>query len=426
MRRHPSTHAQHGGQDDLVGRRRRAFQRGDIGLDLPPAPARQPPVPARPAQPRVDCLFSGDETVLARGSPPQGVVIHAMGVCVSRRRPEPNWAWIVQNSGRITPRTPERRGRARWGRRRGGTRAPTPRSRRGTPGTRSPGAAPRPAPPASPPGPGRCRGRPPPIVAASGAAGASASDPARSRNAGRSNSGWPIPQSPQSSSTGPPCDQRTLPGWKSPWTSPSGRPHSASAANRAGRPSTSRRSTARCGGRGVAPHHVGRPIDEGADSPVVPARGPAARPTAAPSPPAGRPGRRPSPPAARPWPPSSPHRARRPAGTRPRSPATSAGTGAPAAPSRPITSGSWAKNGGTCFSHTGPPAVGRRQIDERFHVFTCTGASVKATKPRRPRQVGGRAAGPGVGQAQGVVGQSRRPTTRATATGRRRSARPGR
>src|SRR4029077_1455369 len=104
MGRHPSPHAQQGREDDLARRRGRAFQRGDVGLDLPPTPARQPPVPARATQPRFDGLCSGDETVLTRRPPPKPFVVQGRGVRVSRRRQEPNWAWIVKLSGRITPR----------------------------------------------------------------------------------------------------------------------------------------------------------------------------------------------------------------------------------------------------------------------------------------------------------------------------------
>ena len=55
----------------------------------------------------------------------------------------------------------------------------------------------------------------------------------------KSNSGCPTRASPQSSNTRPSEPKRQFPGWKSPWTSVSGRPHAATASSRAGSSSSS-------------------------------------------------------------------------------------------------------------------------------------------------------------------------------------------
>ena len=66
-----------------------------------------------------------------------------------------------------------------------------------------------------------------------------------SRNAGRSSSGLPTPQSPQSRIVSAPGVPRTLPGWKSPWTRVSGRPQASIAANRPGGRRRARRASPR-------------------------------------------------------------------------------------------------------------------------------------------------------------------------------------
>ena len=115
-----------------------------------------------------------------------------------------------------------------------------PRSRRGNGDRRRPGARPR----SARGGPRRAPDRRPAAVDRQASAhrartvAASAVSATPARNEGWSSSGCPTPASPQSSSVAVVPSPRTLPGWKSPWTSVSGRPHASTAAVRAGRSAT--------------------------------------------------------------------------------------------------------------------------------------------------------------------------------------------
>ena len=198
-------------------------------------------------------------------------------------------------------------------------------------------------------------------------------------------------------------DQRTLPGWKSPWTSTSGRPHSASAAKRAGSPSTQppqRRRRRRPGASRATTSAARRRNAAGA--PVGHAEGEQlARPRRRRRP-AGRPARRPSPPAARAWRPSSPGRARRPAACGParRRPAAAPGARRPSAAEHQRLVGEERRHVLQPHRPAGRREAPDRREVPRLHLHRRPG---EATMPRRPRQVGGRAAGPGVRQAEGIV-----------------------
>ena len=304
----------------------------------------------------------------------------------------------------------------------------------GTSGRSAPGAARRPAPAAWPRSgsqPGTAARQSPAQCRSAGLAAPLGCS--RGTRPGRAD-GLPMPQSPQSSSTlWPPAsaDPRVLPGWKSPCTRVSGRPHSATAANRCGSPSTS----------GAQPRDdvVGQRLRDHGSAAARPRAtnrsGPASRAHRRPR---GRPPGRPTTTAGRrawPRPGAAPAagapvvlaRLRRRAGSaapRPRS-----AVAPPPGRADSSIAPSWAKNGGTTLSQAVPAAVGSCQMLDRFqvrHLHGGAGACAarrgqRGARPRRGRRPGHRAWRTAAAAAARRAGPARRAAT-GTGPARRRAA----